>query len=56
MSESATEKHLIDPDDWFLTEDDKDVIWFEEDIYKALSEDLENKFLDNVYLCGGPMK
>ena len=59
MSESATEKHLIDPDDWFLPEDaKKDVVFVHTDTLKELWEDivynfakeLDRKLMDNVIL------
>ena len=41
MSESVTEKHLIDPDKWFLAEkSEKDILWMKEHGLKELWEDL----------------
>lgn len=49
MSESATEKYLIDPDKWFLPKMPKsDVIWAEEDTLKELYGEMVCNFAKEV--------
>ena len=47
MSESATERHLIDPDKWFLPEmPENNVIWEKESILKELYEEMVYNFTE----------
>lgn len=48
MSESATEKYLIDPDAWHLLEDAKDIIWLKKHGLKELYDDIIYNFVEEL--------